>query len=92
MCIDQQIKLNGTFDEVNYVGFGNLVTDGYLRLGGYRKLPFGLTQILYQGFQGCILEFKVDDRIIDLIKNNLNTDYFPSSCPQVTYNNRKKMG
>ena len=31
--IDFKIKLNGSFDEINYVGFGNLISDGYIRLG-----------------------------------------------------------
>lgn len=72
--------MNATFDEVNYVGYGNLATDGYLRVGGYRKLPFGMTQNLYNGFQGCIAEFKIDERLIDLITNNLNTKYYPNLC------------
>ncbi len=102
--IDFKLKLNGSFDEINYVGFGNLVSDGYIRLGkfqndfwrkksfsfyfenfllgGYRKLPFGFSQPFYQGFQGCISEFKVDDRIIDLMRNNLNPDVFPIRCSE----------
>ena len=80
MNIDNEQRLNGTFDEVNYVGFGSLITDGFIRLGGYRRLPFGMTQSLYQGFQGCISEFKVDDRLIDLVQNNLNKNFNPAIC------------
>ena len=74
------LKLNEKFDQVNYVGYGDLITDGYLRLGGYRKLPFGFSQNFYVGFQGCIQEFKIDERVIDLVKNNLNKAFYPNTC------------
>lgn len=80
LAIDNIVKHNATFDEINYVGFGNLGTDGYVRLGGYRKLPFGMAQGFYHGFNGCIAEFKLDDRSIDLIAYNLNPKYYPSVC------------
>ncbi len=78
--IDQAVKLNETFNQVNYVGYGDLITNGYLRIGGYRKLPFGFNQHFYHGFQGCIKETKIDDRIIDLVKNNINKLFHPNSC------------
>lgn len=80
LTIDHSAKYNATFDEINYVGFGNLATDGYVRLGGYRKLPFGMRPAFYHGFKGCIGEFKLDDRLIDLAANNLNLRYYPSVC------------
>ena len=80
MNIDDNQRLNGSFDETNYVGYGNLVTDGYIRLGGFRRMPVGMNKNLYMGFQGCVSEFKVDDRSIDLVLNNLNTKYYPQSC------------
>lgn len=91
LTIDGSVKLNATFDEINYVGFGNLATDGYLRIGGYRKLPFGMAQSLHQGFQGCMFEFKIDDRLIDLIKHNLNTNYYPSLCSAMNGTNEQKI-
>ena len=59
-----------------------------LLLGGYRKLPFGFSKPFYQGFQGCISEFKVDDRIIDLMRNNLNPDIIPVRCSESLNDNK----
>lgn len=72
--------LNSTFDETNYVGYGNLITDGYIRLGGYRKIPSKMAQILKIGFQGCIKELKIDNKSINLAEDNLNLNFFPSFC------------
>jgi hypothetical protein len=80
LSIDSDIRLNSTFDETNYVGFGNLAVDGYIRIGGYRKLPHGMLNSYYQGFQGCIAKFKIDDRLVDIVANNLNTKNYPSFC------------
>lgn len=90
--IDSKHKLNGSFDEVNYVGYGNLLSDGYLRFGGFRKLPSGFSQSFYQGFQGCISEFKVDDRYINLIRNNLNYEIIPARCSESVNQKYKKNG
>lgn len=78
--IDFKYRLNGTFDEINYVGFGNLLSDGYLRVGGWRRLPSGFNLPFYQGFQGCLNELKVDERLIDLVRHNINTDLIPVKC------------
>jgi hypothetical protein len=80
MFIGSDIKLNATFDDTNYVGYGSLKVDGYIRLGGYRKLPNGMLNAYYHGFQGCIAKFKIDDRLIDVVANNLNKRYYPSFC------------
>ncbi|CAF0717274.1 unnamed protein product [Brachionus calyciflorus] len=87
--IDNNVKLNATFDEINYVGYGNLATDGYVRLGGYRKLPIGMPQNLNIGFQGCIKNFKMDDRPIDLIENNLNSKFNPNLCSTQIFSSPK---
>ena len=52
-----------------------------------------MSQSLHQGFQGCIFEFKIDDRLIDLVKNNLNTNYYPSLCwsTNANANNEQKI-
>lgn len=80
LTIDNKSKYLATFDKINYIGYGNLATDGYIRVGGYRRLPFGLNLKFYAGFNGCIADFKLDDRLIDLVTYNLNNRYFPSVC------------
>lgn len=80
MSINNKFILNKTFDEINYIGYGSLITDGYVRLGGYRKLPFELSKILKVGFQGCIKDFKIDGDTINLIEKNLNSNFYPNFC------------
>jgi hypothetical protein len=80
LIIDSNIKLQAFFDETYYIGFGSLNVDGYVRVGGYRKLPTGLPWSYYHGFQGCIAKFKIEDRLVDIVENNLNKRYFPNMC------------
>lgn len=80
LVIDNIIKYNASFDETNYVGFGDLVTDGYIRVGGYRRLPFGINHLFHHGFNGCIAKLKLDDRLVNLIDFNLNQKYYPTFC------------
>ncbi|RNA43441.1 agrin [Brachionus plicatilis] len=79
-------KISKNFwSSVNYIGYGNLVTDGFIRLGGYRKIPSRLRKFLKIGFRGCIKEFKVDNKLINLIENNLNENFYPNLCSLVTF-------
>lgn len=72
--------MNATFDEINYVGYGYLTTDGYVRLGGYRKIPIGKKSSLSQGFRGCVARFEIEDRPVDIVQSNLNSNYHLNVC------------
>lgn len=80
LLIDREYKINGTLDKTNYYSFNSLNTDGLVRIGGYRRLPYGLSRAYYHAFQGCISNLKIDNRRIDLIANNVVTDYHPIRC------------
>ncbi len=80
--IDKIVQTDEVFSIVNFVGKGDLLSDGYLRVGGYRRLPFGFSQDFYYGFQGCIQGMKIDDRPVDLVRYNLNSNFRPSYCSE----------
>jgi cadherin EGF LAG seven-pass G-type receptor 1 len=85
LLVDAEQRINVTFDvyNTNDIDFGDLLTDGLIHVGGYRKLSKGFSQSFYHGFQGCITELKIDDREIDLIKNNLNNKILPTKCSDI---------
>lgn len=67
--VDNQVAVTGTSE----MGATELNTDGILWVGGHVTLPTGLPKSYYQGFVGCIRDFKTDSEVVSLTAHLTNS-------------------